>query len=196
MVSELATEPPSIRQDGFGTRIIEQSEKHGRYERLQLSPGLATPMSEQAIRARAAHLTSLGPGPVGRVAQLGALVLAISLRRSLRREESPQRIGDLVTATTIGSSAKMHSRLRTWLQDTMQTPGPVVFDSCIDAARKFDRVLPKDAVTRQAPWRSEPRFCSLPQFLSFRTDRSLIPCPQMRGGSRLVRGVWADSRSF
>ena len=48
MVSELATEPPSIRQDGFGTRIIEQTEKHGRCERLQLPPVLATPVSEQA----------------------------------------------------------------------------------------------------------------------------------------------------
>jgi hypothetical protein len=58
MVSELAREPPSIRRDGFGARTIEQTEKHGRCERLQLSPVLATPVSEQAIRARAAHLTS------------------------------------------------------------------------------------------------------------------------------------------
>ncbi len=267
MVSELVTEPLSIRQDGFGTRVIEQTQKHGRCERLQLSPVLATSVSEQAIRARAAHLTSLGPGPVKRVsrierkaatlsilselpdgvtlsdvlaalefatltlsddevvelavsvvraagrmhetlgglahgtlssahvvvmrdgstifthavfgeaiqplkkdreslwrelglalpagtspprfdlrsdvAQLGALVLAISLRRSLRREEFPHRLGDLVTAASIGASPKMNSRLRTWLQDTMQLHGRVVFDSCVDAARKFDRLLPK-----------------------------------------------------
>jgi len=267
MVSEPATEPPSLRQDGFGTRTIERTPSHGRCERLQLSPLMATPVSEQAIRARAGHLTSLGPGPVGRVsrierkgatlsilselpdgvtlsdilaalefgtltlsddevvelaasvvraagrmhetlgalphgtlspahvvvtrdgstvfthaffgeavqalkkdreslwrelgltlpagtnvpklnqrndvAQLGALVLAISLGRSLRREEFPGRMSDLVAGASIGSSAKMNGRLRTWLQDTLQLHGRAVFDSCIDAARKFDRLLPK-----------------------------------------------------
>jgi hypothetical protein len=264
MVSEPATEPPSIRQDGFGVRVVEQGRKDGLLERLWLSPVLATPVSEQAIRARAAHLKSLGPGPVGRVScierqgatlsilselpdgvtlsdilaalefgtlrlsddevlelvssvvraagwlhealgalahgalvsphvvvtragstvfthavfgeavqalkksreqlwrefglalpavprfdragdvtQLGALVLAISVRRSLGREEFPRALGDLVMATSIGSSPVLNSRLRTWLQDTLQLHGRVVFQSCVDAAHKLDRVLPK-----------------------------------------------------
>ena len=60
MVSRLAPEPPSIRQDGFGTRLIEQTPTVGRVERLML-PASGDATAEQAIRARAAHLTSLGP---------------------------------------------------------------------------------------------------------------------------------------
>jgi hypothetical protein len=267
MVSQPTLETSSTRQDGFGTRFIEQTPKLGRVERLMLSASLATSGSEQAIRARAAHLTSLGPAPVGRVlrierkgaalsilsevpdgvtlsdilaalefntltvsdeealelaasvvraagmmhealgtlahgalapghivvtrgastiftgavfgdavqalkrnrehlwrefglalppsasvlrfdqrgdvAQLGALVLAIGQRRWLGRDEFPGNISDLVMATSIGSNTQSNSRLRTWLQDTLQLHGRVVFDSCVDAARKFNRVLPK-----------------------------------------------------
>jgi hypothetical protein len=46
-------------------------------------------------------------------------------------------------ATSIGSSTLLNSRLRIWLQDTLQLHGRVVFDSCLDAARKFIRILPK-----------------------------------------------------
>ena len=35
-----------------------------------MSPALATPSSEQAIRARAAYLNRLGPGPIGRIAKI------------------------------------------------------------------------------------------------------------------------------
>jgi hypothetical protein len=266
MVSRLALEPPSNRQDGFGTRVIEQLPNLRRVERLMLAAVLATPGAEQAIRARAAHLTSVGTGPVGRVlrierkgaalsivsevpdgvtlsdilaalefntmslsddevlelaasvvqaagemhealgtlahgalspshvvvtregstvftsavfgdaiqglkrnrehlwrefglvlpssagaprfdqrgdvAQLGALVLAIIQRRSLGRDEVPRSLADLVTASSIGSSSQLTSRLWTWLQDSLQLHGRVVFDSCVDAARKFTRLLP------------------------------------------------------
>jgi len=70
VVSRVTLEPPSIRQDGFGTRRIEEIPQTGRVETLVVSPALATPSSEQAIRARAAHLTRLGPGPVGRVIRI------------------------------------------------------------------------------------------------------------------------------
>jgi hypothetical protein len=267
MVSRRAQDLPPIIQDGFGTRVIEQMPTLGRVERLTLSPALATPGSEQAIRARAGHLTRLGPGPVGRVlrierkgatlsilsqmpdgvtlsdilaalefgtltlsdeevlelaasvvqaagkmhetlgtlahgalssahvvvtregstvftgavfgeavqalrrnreqlwrefglvvpaaanapkfdqrgdvTQLGALVLAIGQRRSLGRDEGPRSIGDLVMTTSIGSSSRLKSRLRTWLQDTLQLHGRVVFDTCGEAARKLSRFLPK-----------------------------------------------------
>ena len=267
MVSQSVQEPPSIRQDGFGTRLVEQAPKLGRVERLTLSASLATAGSEQAIRARAAHLTRLSPGTVGRalriehkgtavsivnempdgvtlsdilaalefntftlsdeealelaalvvkaagmmhetlgtlahgalspghvvvtrqgsivftgavfgdairalrrnreqlwrefglalppsdgvptfdqhadVAQLGALVLAIGQRRWLARDEFPNHISDLISATSIGSNAQTNTRLRTWLQNAMQLQGRVVFDSCTEAARKFNRVLPR-----------------------------------------------------
>jgi hypothetical protein len=48
MVSETALGSPSIRQDGFGMRVIEQMPKLGPVERLTVSPALATPGSEQA----------------------------------------------------------------------------------------------------------------------------------------------------
>ena len=70
MVSQRDQEALSIRQDGFGTRVIEQMPNLGRVERLTLSPSLATPGSEQAIRARAGHLARLGPGPIGRVMRI------------------------------------------------------------------------------------------------------------------------------
>ncbi len=256
-----------MRQDGFGTRVIERMPEVGLVERLMLSPSLATPGSEQAIRARAAHLTSVGASSLGRVirierkggavsilnrvpdgvtlsdilaalefntltlsddevlelaasvvraagmmhealgtvahgalspghvvltregstvftgavfgdaiqalkrsrehlwrefglampssvgtprfdqrgdvAQLGALVLAIGQRRCLARDEFPGAVTDLVAATAISSNTNANSRLRTWLLDTMQLQGRVVFDSCADAARKFTRVVPK-----------------------------------------------------
>jgi hypothetical protein len=267
MVSQSAQEPPLIRRDGFGTRLVERVPKFGRVERLTLTASLATAGSEQAIRARAAHLTRLPPGPVGRVrrierkgttvsilsevpdgvtlsdilaalefntftlsdeealelaalvvraagvmhetlgtlahgalspahvvvtregsivftgavfgdairalrrnreqlwrefglalppsdslptfdqrgdvAQLGALVLAIAQRRWLTRDEFPRRIHDLVMATSIGSNAQTNTRLHAWLQNTLQLEGRVVFDSCIEPARKFNRVLPQ-----------------------------------------------------
>ena len=267
MVFQQAQETPPPRQDGFGTRVIERIPELGRVERLMLSPSLAMPGSEQAMRARAAHLTSVGASSLGRVlrierkggavsvlndvpdgvtlsdflaalefntltlsddevleiaasvvgaagmmhqalgtvahgalspghvvltregstvftgavfgdaiqalkwnrehlwrefglampgsastprfdrrgdvAQLGALVLAIGQRRCLARDEFPGAVRDLVAATAIGSNTHTTSRLRTWLQDTMQLHGRVVFESCADAARKFTRVLPK-----------------------------------------------------
>jgi hypothetical protein len=103
MVSELATEPPSIRQDGLGTRIIEQTEKHGHCERLQLSPVLATPVSEQAIRARAAHPTSLGPGPVGRVARMERKGATLSILSEL---PDGVTLSDILAALEFGADGR------------------------------------------------------------------------------------------
>jgi hypothetical protein len=77
------------------------------------------------------------------VTQLGGLVLAISLRRSLRRDEFPDRLGDLVSSVAIAPTMQVNSRLRSWLQDALQLHGRVVFDSCIDAAARFGRMLPR-----------------------------------------------------
>lgn len=267
MVSRVTLEPPFWREDGFGARWVESVPGLGRVERLLLSPALATPGCEQAIRARAAHLMSLGPCPLGRVvrierkaaalsilseapegvtladilaalefgtltlssdevlelaisvvraagrihqalgtlahgalspahvvltrdgsavftgavfgdaiqslrksreqiwrelglalpaaasvprfdqrtdvAQLGGLVLAIGQRRSLRRDEFPGGITDLVSGTSFVANQPVNAKLRNWLQDALQLHGRVVFDSAVDAARRFGRLLPK-----------------------------------------------------
>jgi len=266
MVSQVTFEPPSTRQDGFGTRLVEDLPGIGRVERLVLSATLSTPGAEQAIRARAAHLTSLGPGPIGRVlrvehnagalsivsvvpdgvslsdvlaalefgtltlsddevlevaasvvraaagmhealgslahgalspahvvlmrdgstmftgavfgdaiqalqrnrehiwrefglalpaaasiprfdqrgdvTQLSALVLAIGQRRSLRRDEFPRSMGDMVATTSAALTPDANAGLRTWLRDGLQLHGRVVFNSAVDAARAFNRCLP------------------------------------------------------
>jgi hypothetical protein len=272
MMSQTAFEPPPIRQDGFGTRLVEDVRDLGRVERLTLVPALSTPGCELAIRARAAHLTRIDPGPLARVLRvdrtgtgvsilsecpggvslsdilaalefgtltlsddealelaasvvraagrlheglgtlahgalapphvkirrdattvfsgavfgdaiqtltwsrervwqefglalpaaagsprfdqradvsaLGALVLAIAVRRSLRREEVPRRLGVLAAGVAMAPTAQANSRLRTWLQDTLQIHGRVVFDSAVEAARKFSRVLPRSDEAR------------------------------------------------
>jgi len=79
MVSRVTFEPPSIRQDGFGTRLVEELPGIGRVERLVLAPALSTPGAEQAIRARAAHLTRLPTGPIGRVTRVERKAGAVSV---------------------------------------------------------------------------------------------------------------------
>jgi hypothetical protein len=63
-------QPPSVRQDGFGARSITVDPEHGRVERLDLTPALASPASEQAIRARAAYQNSIDDNPLGRVIRI------------------------------------------------------------------------------------------------------------------------------
>jgi hypothetical protein len=65
-----AYDPSPTREDGFGTPRIEQAPTHGRVERLTLAMPLARAGPEQAIRARAAHLTKLGRVPIARVVQI------------------------------------------------------------------------------------------------------------------------------
>jgi hypothetical protein len=61
---------PSARQDGFGARSITLDPQHGRIERLDLTPALASPASEQAIRIRAAYHNSIEDNPLGRVVRI------------------------------------------------------------------------------------------------------------------------------
>ena len=53
--------------------------QHGRVERLDLTPALATPASEQAIRARAAYHNSLDDNPLGRVVRIARTGDALSV---------------------------------------------------------------------------------------------------------------------
>jgi hypothetical protein len=257
---------PSVRQDGFGARCVVSDPRLGRVERLDLTPVLSTSVSEQAIRARAAHLTSVEDSPLGRVlrierkgdalsvlsvapegiplsdllaalefktviltgeevltlaaavvtavatmherlpslahgaltpahivlrrdgsailtgavygdalqalqrnrehlwrefgvalpsaaslprfdqrgdvTQLGAVVLAITMRRSLRRDEYPRSTSELAASTTVSATASVDSKLRTWLQDALLLHGRVVFSSAVEAARAFRDILP------------------------------------------------------
>jgi hypothetical protein len=75
----VTSEAPSARQDGFGTRTVEQVAGLGYVERLVLCPALATAASEQAIRARAAHLTGITGGPLAGVLRVerGAAGLSV-----------------------------------------------------------------------------------------------------------------------
>jgi hypothetical protein len=260
---------PSVREDGFGARSITEDPQHGRIERLDLTPALATPASEQAIRARAAYHNTLEDNPLGRViriartgdalsvfsvvsdgvplsellaglefktislsgeellelgasivtalatmhermpslahgavtpahivlqrdgstvltgavygealqalqrnrehlwrdfgialptaaslprfdqrgdvTQLGAVVLALTQRRSLRRDEYPKKTHEMAIAAHVTGNAATDSRLRTWLQDALQLHGRVAFASGVDAARAFHEVLPAAA---------------------------------------------------
>jgi hypothetical protein len=260
---------PSVREDGFGARSIAVDPQLGLVERLDLTPALASPASEQAIRARAAYHNSLEQNPIGRVvriarngdalsvfseapdgvplsellaglefktislsgeellelassivialaamheavptiahgaltpahlvlrrdgttvltgavygdalqalqrsrehlwrdfgialptaaslprfdqrgdvAQLGAVVLAITQRRSLRRDEYPKRTQEIAMSATVTDNAATDSKLRAWLQDALQLHGRVTFASGVDAARAFRDVLPAAA---------------------------------------------------
>jgi hypothetical protein len=260
---------PSVREDGFGARSTTVDPQHGRVERLDLTPALASIASEQVIRARAAYLTSVEDSPLGRVlriarhgdaltvfsaapdgvplsellaglefktislsgeelmelassivsalatmhermpaiahgaltpahvvlqrdgsavltgavygdalqalqrnrehlwrdfsvalptaaslprfdqhsdvTQLGALVLAITERRALRRDEYPRGTHDIALSVTVNDNPATNSKLRLWLQDALQLHGRVVFGSAVEAARAFREVLPSPA---------------------------------------------------
>jgi hypothetical protein len=81
----------------------------------------------------------------GDVTQLGAIVLAITQRRSLRRDEYPKKTHEMAMATSVTGTAATDSKLRAWLQDALQLHGRVTFGSAVDAARALRDVLPAAA---------------------------------------------------
>ena len=256
---------PSVTEDGFGARSVIVDSQHGRIERLDLTPALSAPASEQAIRARAAYHNSLEDNRLGRVvrisrkgeslsvfstspdgvplsellaalefntislsgeeilelaasivtalgrmhermptiahgavtpshivlqrdgstvltgamfgdalqalqlsrehlwrdfgialpasattprfdqrgdvSQLGAVVLAITQRRSLRSDEYPKNTQEMAMSVSVTGNPITDSKVRTWLQDAIQLHGRVSFSSGIDAARAFHEAL-------------------------------------------------------
>jgi hypothetical protein len=78
----------------------------------------------------------------GDVTQMAAVVLSITLRRPLRRDEYPKRAHDIALSATVTGNPATDSKLRTWLQDALQLHGRVTFGSGVDAARAFSDVLP------------------------------------------------------
>src|SRR5688500_7611388 len=85
------------------------------------------------------------------VAQLGALVLAIFLRRTLSAAEYPRGIADLVGIATqdVAVSGFSASALRQWLQQALQLHTKSTLSSAVDAARAFPGVA-SDASGRRA----------------------------------------------
>src|SRR5262245_37913897 len=78
----------------------------------------------------------------GDVTQLGAIVLAIGIRRSLRRDEYPRGTADLVNTVVLSDDVERSARIRQWLHDTLQLEGRVVFSTAVDAAQAFADVVP------------------------------------------------------
>jgi hypothetical protein len=98
-------------------------------ERLWRSFGVALPPS--ASLPRFDHRAD--------VTQLGALVIAILLRRPLAAGEYPRCAADLVNSATAGicGSAVSGSALRMWLQQVLQLHPKAMFASAVDAAHVF-----------------------------------------------------------
>ena len=71
------------------------------------------------------------------VTQLGAVVLAIALRRPLRDEEYPRALTDLVIAATADPASPGMSGLRMWLLQALQLHPRATFPSAIEAERAF-----------------------------------------------------------
>ena len=91
------------------------------------------------------------------VAQLGALVLAILLRRALTCEEYPRGIAELVNIATakVDASAASASALRMWLQHALQLQTKATFGSAVDAARAFGDIVPEASGRRAGPSASQ-----------------------------------------
>ena len=77
------------------------------------------------------------------VTQLGALVVAMLMRRALTPAEYPKQTLDLVETATEGMaiSARCRTALRLWLQQTLQLQPKALFASAADAARAFADVV-------------------------------------------------------
>lgn len=85
------------------------------------------------------------------VTQLGTLVLALLLRRTLTPAEYPKGMIDLVETATAGIavSPRCRSALRMWLQQTLQLHPKALFASAADAARAYADVV-SDVTGRRA----------------------------------------------
>ena len=77
------------------------------------------------------------------VTQLGAVILATLLRRTLTASEYPKGMLDLVDAavSALAVSARCRSALRMWLQQTLQLHPKSLFASAADAAKAYGDVV-------------------------------------------------------
>lgn len=115
----------AVLTDGVFGAAIEALQRNR--EQLWREFGLALPASASLLRFdQRADVT-----------QLGAVVLALALRRPLRSEEYPRGVGDLVIAATSNGGAPYASALRMWLQQALQLHPRSVFASAVDAQQMF-----------------------------------------------------------
>jgi hypothetical protein len=86
------------------------------------------------------------------VTQLGATVLALTLGRSLRQDEYPRAINEVVIAATLaarpGETGTSTSALRMWLQQALHLHPRAVFASAVEAEKGYNEVLGPAAVRR------------------------------------------------
>jgi hypothetical protein len=86
------------------------------------------------------------------VTQLGATVLALTLGRSLRADEYPRAINEVVIAATLaarpGETGTSTSALRMWLQQSLHLHPRAVFASGVEAEKGYNEVLGPAAVRR------------------------------------------------
>lgn len=82
------------------------------------------------------------------VTELGAVVLAIVLRRQLRADEYPRGVGDLVVAATPQEGGFYMSALRMWLQQALQLHPRAVFGSAVGARLVFGEVVAECGLRR------------------------------------------------
>src|SRR5580765_4673389 len=79
------------------------------------------------------------------VTQIGVVALSLILGRTLRDEEYPARIGEVVATTAAttsrGTKEPLPAALRTWLQRALQLNARNSFPSAIEARAEFERVL-------------------------------------------------------
>ncbi len=82
------------------------------------------------------------------VAQLGAVALAIALRRLLGEDEYPRDVTQLIALAT--ERMARGPALQTWFEQAMQLHPRESFDSAVDADRAFMALLQPQADRRQA----------------------------------------------
>jgi hypothetical protein len=77
------------------------------------------------------------------VTQLGSIVVAILMRRTLLAHEYPRGIADLVVTASSGNGAAPAGapRLRMWLEQALQLQPRAMFSSAVEAAQVFGDVL-------------------------------------------------------
>ncbi|MBI4264760.1 MAG: hypothetical protein HY657_10320 [Acidobacteria bacterium] len=82
------------------------------------------------------------------VTQLGAVVLAIALRRPLHSDEYPRGIGDLVVTATPFGRVSHAPALRSWLEQALQLHPRAVFGSAVGAQHVFAEILAASGLRR------------------------------------------------
>jgi hypothetical protein len=85
------------------------------------------------------------------VTQLGAVVLAILMRRALTADEYPRAVTELVNMATerLSIGHKSSTALRLWLQQALQLQSRALFPSAVDAERAYVSLI-SDVSDRRA----------------------------------------------